>query len=76
VFASPDASPPTARPAYSLATNFWYDVGSLKMLAVVTVLTGGTVKSVQDVAATNRRAAEPANTEHILAFMYGYLREW
>jgi hypothetical protein len=59
-----------------LATNFWYEVGSLKTLAVVTVLTGGTVKSVQDVAATNRRAAALANTVHVLAFMCGYLREW
>ncbi len=71
VFPSPDVSPPTASPAYSLARNFWYELGSLKMLALVTVLTGWTVVSVQEVAATNRRAAELANTVHVLAFMCG-----
>jgi hypothetical protein len=55
--------------------NFWYEVGSLKMLALVTVLTGSTVVSVQAVAATSRRAAELANTVQILAFMLVYLRE-
>src|SRR5678815_4364228 len=72
VFPSPDASPPTASPAYNLARNFWYELGSLKMLALVTVLTGCTVVSVQDVATMNRRAVDVANTVHALAFIFVY----
>src|SRR6478752_7730828 len=72
VLPSPEVSPPTARPAYSFARNFVYELGSLKMLALVTVLTGCTVVSVQDVATVNRRAVDVANTAHALAFIFVY----
>ena len=49
--------PVTASPAYTFARSARYEFRSLKMLALVTVLFGSVVKSVQPAAASDRTAA-------------------
>src|SRR2546427_12442695 len=56
-FPSGPRCPVTINPPYIFARNARYELGSLNTLALVTVLFGATVGSVQPVPATQRRAA-------------------
>src|SRR2546427_132812 len=56
-FPSGPRCPVTINPPYIFARNARYEFGSLNTLALVTVLFGATVGSVQPVPATQRRAA-------------------